>query len=341
MFQHVYSLLQIRQRIPRLIPPVTLPSRKNPRLKFPSLGNKHTIHVSDEHVAVWEQTDPITDDHKLAESVSVIASDLGRLIKESRESAIVSTKETLDDFVTNIDVDTEIIIRNWLMRVRPRDIIIGEEKGGDPYAFDDTTWFIDPIDGTRNFINGSDAVAIHIGAIRHGNPVVSVVALPFRDLVFSNLNPPVTRRTPPSGSILGTEFRTEGSSEHLTLNSILHDSVSMLHRKQSIGCNILDLVVGDVTVFYKPRAKLWDIIAPLGLAYQLYPNRFRMTLTFERNGNIVTSPLFGHGPEVTEYINQRHSINSRIGLVIAVPATDSYFEPLIINKVNKCMSLSC
>jgi myo-inositol-1(or 4)-monophosphatase len=49
----------------------------------------------------------------------------------------------------------------------------------------EAAFVVDPIDGTRNFINGGEAWCIVIGVIAEGKPVAGVVHMPVRDETFS------------------------------------------------------------------------------------------------------------------------------------------------------------
>jgi 3'(2'), 5'-bisphosphate nucleotidase len=48
-------------------------------------------------------------------------------------------------------------------------------------------WIIDPLDGTKGFIHGTDDFAVMIGLLNAGRPVLGVVHLPIGDVVYSAL----------------------------------------------------------------------------------------------------------------------------------------------------------
>lgn len=66
----------------------------------------------------------------------------------------VSTKSGPADFVTDLDVAIERHVRDVLGATFPDHAIIGEELGGDEPADDRPRWYVDPIDGTTNFVHG-------------------------------------------------------------------------------------------------------------------------------------------------------------------------------------------
>lgn len=89
----------------------------------------------------------------------------------------VETKSTATDMVTEYDKATEREIVATLRRLRPHDAIVGEEGG----AHDGTsglTWFIDPIDGTTNFLYDLPMWTVSIGVHDQDGALCGVVYAP-------------------------------------------------------------------------------------------------------------------------------------------------------------------
>ena len=60
---------------------------------------------------------------------------------------------------------------------------------GEPLATE-WLWILDPLDGTRDFLQGTGEYAVHLALVRHGRPVLGVVLLPEREeLWFGWLDP--------------------------------------------------------------------------------------------------------------------------------------------------------
>src|SRR4029077_9294689 len=80
-------------------------------------------------------------------------------------------------YVTDLDSDLEIMIRQRLAARFPDDSLTGEEYeaagGHGPRR-----WSIDPIDGTGNLVHGLPLWAISIGLIVAGEPSLGVIAVP-------------------------------------------------------------------------------------------------------------------------------------------------------------------
>ncbi len=58
------------------------------------------------------------------------------------------------DYLTEVDGETEAFIAERLLRVFPADGFIGEESQGRPAGAGGAVWVVDPIDGTANFARG-------------------------------------------------------------------------------------------------------------------------------------------------------------------------------------------
>ena len=86
------------------------------------------------------------------------------------------------DFVSYVDKTSEQRIRDFLSRKFPEHRIVGEEEGGD--ADGEFVWFIDPLDGTKNYIAGFPIFGVSVGLIHRGEPLVGAVYLPAFDTLY-------------------------------------------------------------------------------------------------------------------------------------------------------------
>ncbi|MEM7072067.1 MAG: inositol monophosphatase [Pseudomonadota bacterium] len=88
------------------------------------------------------------------------------------------------DPVTEIDLATERELRKALGGLIPGAVLVGEEGEGKSIGSqdDDYVWLIDPIDGTRNFIEGSVEFCSMVALIRRGECVLAVIHAPRRGI---------------------------------------------------------------------------------------------------------------------------------------------------------------
>jgi myo-inositol-1(or 4)-monophosphatase len=135
--------------------------------------------------------DPSIEDPEalLAEAVraaescgELLLSYLGRLT-----SGQVGTKSSARDLVTEADVASERRLVEALRRARPGYAIEAEEEVRDAVVDDRPRWFLDPLDGTVNFVHGLPMFAVSIGLFVGPDPQLAVVHLPRLGETFSAL----------------------------------------------------------------------------------------------------------------------------------------------------------
>jgi myo-inositol-1(or 4)-monophosphatase len=97
--------------------------------------------------------------------------------------AVVGTKTSATDVVTEMDHAAERMIRELILAERPDDAILGEE-GGQTGAGAPVRWIVDPLDGTVNYLYGLPDWAVSIAAEADGTVVAGAVCIPRRNALF-------------------------------------------------------------------------------------------------------------------------------------------------------------
>ena len=88
-----------------------------------------------------------------------------------------------NDFVTEMDMKSERLIRDMLLTACPEDAFYGEEYGGET-ARAAGRWIVDPIDGTANFMRGQRLYTISIAYEWEGMLSAGCVYCPGTDELF-------------------------------------------------------------------------------------------------------------------------------------------------------------
>lgn len=110
--------------------------------------------------------------HAAATAGAVLLEHLGAL-----DPAAIRSKSAERDLVTAADVAAERVLVGALRELRPGDAIEAEEEVQD--ARDDRPrWFVDPLDGTINFVHGLPAFCVSLGLHEGGRPRLAVVLAP-------------------------------------------------------------------------------------------------------------------------------------------------------------------
>ena len=129
---------------------------------------------------------------RLAEQVKLICEQAGAAIKavyESNESVIVTYKED-DSPVTEADNRANAIIVAALANLNEGLPVLSEE-GHNP-SFDarrkwSMYWLVDPLDGTREFVDRTGEFTINIALIDRGRPVLGVIHLPLERKTYTGV----------------------------------------------------------------------------------------------------------------------------------------------------------
>lgn len=103
----------------------------------------------------------------------------------SQVGTATSTHKTDGSPVTDIDVETERLIAEFIRARFPELPVFGEETGYNPDNLPETCWLIDPIDGTKSYLKNIPAFTC-MGVLIHEQQVrASVIYDPTTDAMFS------------------------------------------------------------------------------------------------------------------------------------------------------------
>ncbi|MGN8050618.1 inositol monophosphatase family protein [Curtobacterium sp. 22159] len=106
------------------------------------------------------------------------------VIAFTREHPVVTVAAKGDpaDLVTDVDRLVERHVRSRVRTAFPTHAFTGEEFGDAPG--DRHRWYLDPVDGTTNLVNGIPWTSMSLCLTRGGRPLVGVVADPWRGEVL-------------------------------------------------------------------------------------------------------------------------------------------------------------
>ena len=178
------------------------------------------------------------------------------------------------DFVTQADMKAERILREELLRTRPHYGFVMEE-GGVIEGLDKThRWFIDPLDGTTNFLHGLPHFAISIGLEREGQLVAGLVFNPIADEMFTaekgqgawvnDKRLRVSSRRDANLALVATGIPYLGRPGHETFSSELSLMMNEVAGVRRFGAAALDLAwvaAGRFDAFWERGLSSWDVAA--------------------------------------------------------------------------------
>ncbi len=117
----------------------------------------------------------------LTEALADIAEDAARVILPYWRNGVVAETKSDDSPVTKADREAEALILERLEALYPGVQTVAEEAvaaDGAPAEAADWFWLIDPLDGTRGFIEGRESFTVNIALVHRGKVVAGVVTAP-------------------------------------------------------------------------------------------------------------------------------------------------------------------
>tara|TARA_B100001989_G_scaffold150697_1_gene107420 strand:+ start:1937 stop:2845 length:909 start_codon:yes stop_codon:yes gene_type:complete len=221
----------------------------------------------------------------LSWEVSEILLYYSQMLKDSNDKINILKNDNNDDPVTLADLKVnELIIKrinekysgiNW-------DILSEENVKVDFSNFDKNVewlWVIDPLDGTKDFIQGTNNYAMHLALNYKGKPLIGVVLIPEKDELWISNGDNVwcqgkdqsRKKTNLSKGKSLNEMVLVTSKNHRNENlRILIEKIGFNETKimGSIGCKISSILRGESDIYIclslpnKSCPKDWDFAAP-------------------------------------------------------------------------------
>ncbi len=152
---------------------------------------------------------PVAERAQLAGYALQVARQASELTMQGFRGKVRISSKAHDELFTEYDVKSEECVRQALAELTPSIAVVGEEHGGTPA--EGLTWYIDPIDGTINFICGSPWFAVSVGLMLGSQPVAGAVVAPALGLAWH-------------GWVGGSAFRN-GKECRVSTNDRLADAV--------------------------------------------------------------------------------------------------------------------
>lgn len=193
-----------------------------------------------------------------------------------RASVTTRLKSSPTDVVTEMDLAAEKAIVEVLERLRPLDGIVAEE-GSNRDSNSGWNWFVDPLDGTVNYLYGSPQWCVSIAAADSEGVCAAVVHAPALALTFyarrgkgsfridrqgeTRLGP--ISEVPLDQALVATGFgyRSERRRNQARVVAEVIPLVRDIRRKGSAALDLCWVASGVVNAYYERGTNAWDIKA--------------------------------------------------------------------------------
>lgn len=180
------------------------------------------------------------------------------------------------DFASEVDELAEKEIIKEFRRATPDYAILGEEGGllSPRTGTARSTWVIDPLDGTSNYLRGIPHFCVSIALVENGEPVHGVIFDPLRNELFTasrgsgaTLNDKrirVADRKNLDGAMLLTGFppreRKRASAQLKTVDTLFTE-IQDIRISGSAALDLAYVACGRADAYFEAGIKPWDIAA--------------------------------------------------------------------------------
>ncbi len=209
---------------------------------------------------------------------SAAAQEAGELLLGWRgRVAVVETKSSPTDVVTEMDRAAEELIRDRLLAARPADAILGEEGGQTGSG--PVRWIVDPLDGTVNYLYGLPGWAVSVAAEVGGVIVAGAVCVPLQRSTFTATlgggawlesawedcprRLACNRGVALSDALVATGFgypSGQRSAQGRVVAAVL-PRVRDIRRAGAAAVDLCSVAAGRVDAYYEQGTHYWDIAA--------------------------------------------------------------------------------
>src|SRR4051812_41957591 len=198
----------------------------------------------------------------------------GELLRRNFSQTLRVNSSEAHDIKLEIDVETQDLITNLLLKEFPDHALYGEEGiVGDQTA--KHQWVVDPLDGTVNYFYGIPHFCTSIALRLEGQVIVGVIYDPIRDEMWTaekGMRPAVngqpmrvSPRTDVAESIISVGLSKTGATIAAGL-PLLQDLVHRARKCRLMGSAALDMAYvacGRFDAYIEQGISLWDIAAGL------------------------------------------------------------------------------
>lgn len=218
---------------------------------------------------------------KELETAIKLAREAGGIINEFYALGVIAEKKYgLDDFAEPVTIAdrtaSKIIVEN-LSEAFPNDGILSEEEPDTAERLSkDRVWIIDPLDGTRGFINKDGDFGVQIGLAENGESVLGVVFIPNENVLYyaargegaflvENEETPIRLKVSDKTDFSKMNMAVSRNHRSDKMNRVIKKfGIKREIRRGSVGLKIglIARQICDLYIHFSPRTKHWDTCAP-------------------------------------------------------------------------------
>ena len=214
----------------------------------------------------------VEETKKITLSLIKTFNDAGRVALSLRKAGL--KKEIKDDNtpVSNGDIEVNKILTKKISEITPNISIVSEENLAHKNDQNlKNFWLIDPIDGTRDYINNRDEFTLNAALILNKEPAIGIITAPAKKRIFysyamsnsyeliNNQEIELINKKKNYKEIKAVSYSSQLKSEILKI----HEKYKVVsHQKMKSSLKFCVVAAGEFDLYAaEPRACEWDIAA--------------------------------------------------------------------------------
>jgi myo-inositol-1(or 4)-monophosphatase len=189
-----------------------------------------------------------------------------------------STKSSIGDLVTELDLQLEEEISRQLVELVPGSQVTGEEDG--QRGISEIGWVVDPIDGSTNVTHGLAHAAVSIALCVNNRPMLAVVHNPFTKEVFyavrgsgaymsrnltaaNGVRLSVSAINALNKSLLsfGMPYDRTKTASILAVARVAFEASQDIRRRGSAALDLVAVAMGQMEAHFEMDLRMWDVAA--------------------------------------------------------------------------------
>lgn len=264
--------------------------------------------------------------HPLLAPVIKLARLAGEAIMPFWQANVAVTTKSDDSPVTAADLAAHHLLVDGLLALAPDIHVLSEEDADIPVserAQWQRWWLVDPLDGTKEFINGSEEFTVNIALIENARVVFGVVSTPTNNRCYFGGAGLGAWRSDDDGHLAPISVRNEPGEAFTVVASRRHSSPE---QERMLGG--LQAAMGSLALANVGSSLKFCLLAE-GAA-DFYP---RLALTSQWDTAAAQGVLEGAGGEVLELSGEVFSYPPRESLLnpffLALPAKAAWREKML------------
>ena len=174
----------------------------------------------------------------MIKEINKIAKEAGRIIMNHYNNDNIEICYKTDSSpVSTADLESNDFICQELTKLHPEIPIISEESDNNLVEFSDYFWSIDPLDGTKAFLNRDGEFTVNIALIKNNTPILGIVYAPLNDQLYYVDQNNIPHKQSKGKSAIRIQTRSipeEGATILISASSVNHTKLNQYLNNKKI-----------------------------------------------------------------------------------------------------------